>query len=261
MYVRSFSAEWNIFPKTQLDDEVTEYSREAFIQKVGMRPEEIEGVILEAGCGMGRFLDVVSRAANTAAIGFDLSLSVEAAYANVGLRPNVHIVQADIMQPPFRKATFNLIYSIGVLHHASNPRDAFLKLVPLLKESGRIAIWVYRKYRRAPLSDFYRKFTTRMPWSAVLSISKLLSKLYWLQGKWRYLLVLIPMSTLPDSERRILDTFDWYSPKYQFKFTNDEIIAWFREAGLQEVELLSNPISVRGKFAGNHLLGPPRNLA
>ena len=247
LYVRSFSAEWNIFSRTQLDHGRFGYTRETFIKLVGMKPEMVHGIILEAGCGMGRFLDVVSRSPRATIVGFDLSLAVEAAYKNVGGRPNVHIVQADIVQPPFRVEGFDLVYSLGVLHHTNNPKEAFLKLVPLLKRRGEIAIWVYHKYRRPPLSDFYRIFTSRMPWSMVLGICRFLSKLHRLQERCRYLLVLIPTSTLSDSERRILDTFDWYSPKYQFKFTNGEVIVWFKEAGLHQIQILSNPVSIKGK--------------
>jgi len=195
---------------------------------------------------MGRFLEVLSHSQEVTVVGFDLSLAVEAAYKNVGTRTNVHILQADVMRPPFSEKSFDLVYSLGVIHHTSDPRKAFMQLVTLVKQGGQIAIWVYRKYRRPPFSDFYRIFTSRMPWSTVLAISIFLSHLYWLQKHWRYFLVLFPMSTLSDPERRVLDTLDWYSPKYQFKFTRGDIVNWFLEAGLHRIEVLENPISVRG---------------
>ena len=248
-YAHSFSAEWNIFSTTQLDKGEVGGTRETFVEKTGLNPDELTGKIMEAGCGMGRFLDVLSHAPNATLVGFDLSMSVEAAYRNVGTRPNVHILQADVMRPPFKKKAFDLVYSLGVLHHTSDPKKAFMKLVPLLKRRGQIAIWVYHKYRRPPLSDFYRIVTSRMPWSMVLALSRLLSRFYWIQKRWRYFLVVFPMSTLSDPERRVLDTFDWYSPRYQFKFTRDDIVAWFLEARLREVRVLINPISVRGRVA------------
>jgi SAM-dependent methyltransferase len=105
---------------------------------------------------MGRFLEVVSKEPSATIAGFDLTLAVESAYANIGARPNVHIVPADIMKPPFRQGSFDVVFSIGVLHHTSNPKAAFGKLVPLLKREGQIAIWVYSKPKRPYLSDFYR---------------------------------------------------------------------------------------------------------
>ncbi len=244
-YVRSFSAQWNIFSRTQLN---ARESRETFTNKTGLLPEKLAGsLVLEAGCGMGRFLDVLSREPSATIVGFDLSLAVESAYANVGKRRNVHIVQADIMKPPFRLDCFDAIFSIGVLHHTSNPKAAFGKLVPLLKRDGQIAIWVYSKPRHPYLSDFYRIFTSRMPWSFVLALSRLLAKTYRLNMMSRYVQVILPISALPDPEQRLLDTFDWYSPKYQFKFKTTEVLKWFRQLGLEELKVQPFPVSVCGR--------------
>ena len=243
-YVRSFSAEWTIFSRTQLDfDE----NRETFVTKTGLLPDKLAGsVVLEAGCGMGRFLDVVSREPKATVVGFDLSLAVESAYANFGSRPNVHIVQADVMQPPFSQNSFDAVYSIGVLHHTSDPEAAFGNLVPLLRRGGKIAIWVYSKPRLPALSDFYRIFTSRMPWSFDLAFSSVLVKTYRLHALSPYVQLILPISSLPDPEQRLLDTFDWYSPRFQFKYRALEIIAWFRRLGLKDVRVLSFPVSVSG---------------
>ena len=58
--------------------------------------------------------------------------------------------------------------------------------------------------------------------------------------------VLLPTSLDPDLEWRWLDTFDWYSPKYQWKHTYDEVEQWFREVGLVDVGRGEFPVSVWG---------------
>jgi SAM-dependent methyltransferase len=247
-YARSFSIEWNIFSKTQLDLRNCTVSRDTFFEKTGTKLDELAGAsILEAGCGMGRFLQVVSAARNATIIGFDLSLAVEAAYENVGRSPNVCIVQADIMELPFRKEDFDYVYSIGAIHHTSDPKRAFFMLVPLVRPGGQIAIWVYQKYGRPELSDLYRIATKRMPWSMVLAISKLLSSLHWISLKWRYFRGIIPMSDAPDPDWRTLDNFDWYSPRYQFKYAVSEVVCWFKDAGLKDIRELSLPVSVKAR--------------
>jgi len=236
-----------MFSRTQLDHPGLTRSEETFHEKTGLKPEDLAGkTVLEAGCGMGRFLDIVSRNPHTKVIGFDLSLAVDAAFNNIGERSNVDIVQGDIMRPPFRVGSFDLIYSIGVLHHTPNPRKGFRALVPLIREDGQIAIWVYARYRRPPVSDLYRKFTTRMPYTMVLAISRLLAALFSLSRNFQYLTVLLPMSDAADFEARVLDNFDWYSPKYQFKFDAQEILSWFSEMNLENITPLKNPISIRG---------------
>ena len=77
-YVGSFSFEWNRHRKTQLDDATSRESEETFREKSGLRPEDIAGrLVLDVGCGMGRFADVVSRWGGRV-VGVDLSLAVEA---------------------------------------------------------------------------------------------------------------------------------------------------------------------------------------
>ena len=45
---------------------------------------------------------------------------------------------------------------------------------------------------------------------------------------------------------RLLDTFDCYTPQYQFYFTHSEVHRWFRDAGLVEIAVLEPGISFIG---------------
>lgn len=247
-YVGNFSAQWSIFSRTQLDSLGKSESRDTFLAKTGRRPEDLAGkLVLDAGCGMGRFSDVVSREDTATAVGFDLSLAVEAAWGNIGRRENVHIVQADIFKLPFAEGVFDFIYSIGVLHHTPDPERAFESLVPLLKQDGEVAVWVYSKSKSDFYSDIYRKITCRMPWSMLLGLSKVLVSLYGLYVRFPYPRKFLPISMHGESEWRLLDTFDWYGPRYQYKFKTDEVLAWFTKMGLREIQPLTVPVSVRAK--------------
>ena len=56
-----------------------------------------------------------------------------------------------------------------------------------------------------------------------------------------------PISTEPYWEDRVLDTFDWYSPTYQWKHTYPEVYGSFRNAHLTDIQLGDVPVSVSGK--------------
>ncbi len=253
-YTASFSFEWNRHRKTQLDDDASRESEETFRAKTGLSPEEVAGrLVLDVGCGMGRFADVVSRWGGNV-VGIDLSLAVEAAHANLGGRENVRILQADLFHLPFRPGTFDIVYSLGVLHHTPDCEKAFRQLVPFVRPGGRVCIWLYGKM--GPWEHFarlYRKLTVRMP-------KRLLHALCYLAIPWYHvcrlpvvgplLWTIFPISRHSNPDWRVLDTFDWYSPKYQSLHTFPEVYRWFRSEGLVDIALLDFPVALAGTRPG-----------
>ena len=57
---------------------------------------------------------------------------------------------------------------------------------------------------------------------------------------------LFPINRNPKSEWRVLDTFDWYSPKYQSKHTYEQVFRWFESCGLEDLRVIETPIAVKG---------------
>ncbi|HEX2680756.1 MAG TPA: hypothetical protein VHQ03_05635, partial [Candidatus Dormibacteraeota bacterium] len=134
-----------------------------------------------------------------------------------------------------------------------NTREAFDRLPRLLKPGGRIAIWVYTSLMRAwsrTSSDVYRHVTTRLPKRVLYAMSHFAIPWYYVTTKipvagrvaWR----ILPMSEHRDPEWRVLDTFDWYSPTYQWKHSEAEVREWFESHGLVAVTALSFPTSMQG---------------
>jgi SAM-dependent methyltransferase len=98
-------------------------------------------------------------------VGLDISDAIESTRKNTEHLPNVHLVQADIYNPPFPQGAFDFAYSIGVLHHLPEPEAGFRRVIALVKPGGSAFIWVYSKRRRAVnfVLECARVFTTRMP--------------------------------------------------------------------------------------------------
>lgn len=255
-YAGSFGYQWNQFARTQLDSESGRpESRNAFLQKTGLRLEDLAGkTVLDVGCGMGRFAEVVAEA-GARLVGIDLSVAVDAAGPNLARFENAAVVQADVFALPFAPETFEVIYSIGVLHHTPDTREAFLALPRLLKPGGQIAVWLYTSFLRWThlTSRLYRKVTTHLPKALLLKLCRVAVPLGAIQrsgGKAGLVLRwALPVSGHPDPEWRILDTFDWYSPRYQWTHTEAEVDGWFLEAGLTDLWHGTYPVSVRGKRA------------
>jgi ubiquinone/menaquinone biosynthesis C-methylase UbiE len=257
-YASSFGFQWNRYARTQLDHDGSHESEDEFVQRTGFSPHELSGkLVLDVGCGMGRFAEVASRW-GARVVGIDLSNAVEAAATNLGHRSSVTLFQADVFSLPFAAESFECIYSIGVLHHTPDCEKAFKALPRLLKPGGSIAVWLYSGYNKwYRFSDVYRKVTHRMSPKSLLATCKVAANLYYVyravqsiplvgrpaSGVLRHLL---PVCMNSDREHRVLDTFDWYSPKYQSKHTYEQVFRWFESCGLESLRVLGLPISVRG---------------
>jgi hypothetical protein len=50
-----------------------------------------------------------------------------------------------------------------------------------------------------------------------------------------------PINRQPDPEARVLDTLDWYSPKYQSKHTYEQVFRWFESCGLVDLAAGEDP--------------------
>jgi 2-polyprenyl-3-methyl-5-hydroxy-6-metoxy-1,4-benzoquinol methylase/uncharacterized protein YbaR (Trm112 family) len=257
-YAGSFGFQWKIHARTQLDDATSHRSEQAFRQRTGFRPEDLAGkLVLDVGCGMGRFAEVATRwGANV--VGIDLSLASEVAAKNLADR-SATIFQADVFQLPFAEGSFDFIYSIGVLHHTPSCEQAVKVLPRLLKPGGRLAVWLYSSYNPwYRMSDVYRKVTRHMPQKMLYNLCYGVVPLYGLHqvlkkvplvGKPTSGLMawLIPMSFNRDAEWRVLDTFDWYSPWYQSKHSYEEVFRWFESCGMEDLHVAEEPISVHGR--------------
>jgi SAM-dependent methyltransferase len=256
-YTASFGFQWLKHERTQLDTQASHRSEIDFTEKTGMTREDLAGkLVLDVGCGMGRYAEVATRW-GARVVGIDLSRAVEAAARNLKDREAL-VLQADVFSLPFAPESFDLIYSLGVLHHTPNCEQAFKKLPALLKPGGRIAIWLYSAYNpwyRA--SDVYRRYTRNMSPKLLYRLCWVAVPLYHLHNALRkipllgraisgVLQMLIPVSPHRDPQWRVLDTFDWYSPYYQSKHTYEEVFRWFESCGLEDLHVAQKPISVCG---------------
>jgi SAM-dependent methyltransferase len=263
-YAESFGLQWTTFSREQLDNNRLHDSERRLRQETGLFPEKIAGkMILDAGCGMGRFLDIVSRDGAALAVGVDLSSAVDAAAANLSDRDNVLIVKGDIFRLPFRRGSFDAVFSIGVLHHTPSTEQAFRALVPLVKPGGEIAISVYAATMRPGIGwavamfrrRFFRIFTRRLPKRLLLWWALYCVPVLWVIDKipvlrWlRYLFPAVIYKSYP-LKWSVLDTFDIYATELESRHRPKEVFRWFREAGLTNVDLLDSEdgwVSVRGQ--------------
>ena len=258
-YADSFGFQWQRYNRTQLDSDECRESESDFRKRTGFTPAELNGkLVLDVGCGMGRFAEVATRW-GARVVGVDLSAAAQVAARNLADRDFVAL-QADAFALPFALESFDYIYSIGVLHHTPDCERAVKGLPQFLKPGGYLAVWLYSGYNKwYRFSDLYRKVTSRMPprvlhgllsvavptlnaVDAGLRVIPLIGKP--MAGAVHHV---FPVNRHPRREWRVLDTFDWYSPQYQSKHTYEQVFRWFESCGMEDLHVVDVPIAVRGR--------------
>mgnify|MGYP001340016647 CR=1 FL=1 len=266
-YADNFGKQWNKFRLTQLDSySKTSISADRFWKATGLSQNFCKGkVFLDAGCGAGRFAEVVLNAGGTV-IAIDFSSAVDAAFLNLKHFKNFHVIQEDIYEIPLKHQSFDVVYSLGVLQHTPNVEAAFRSLPKFVSRSGilctdfywrRIRTLMHSKYLVRPLTkrmdqiklfSFLEKYTHFM-----LKISIFLSNIP-LVGKFLMRLVPVanysgvyPLSKEQLAEWALLDTFDMLAPQYDTPQAERTIRKWMEEEGLESIEVLqANLLAIRG---------------
>lgn len=257
-YAASFGEQWQRYRRVQLDSETGKsLSRERLFGGTGWTPAELAGeLVLEAGCGAGRFTEVLlSTGARIVAV--DASTAVEACRRTCGDRPNLAIVQADLFALPFALGSFDRVFCYGVLQHTPDPDAAFRELVEQVRPGGLIAADIYRPLEYldyASAKALWRPITTRLPKRWLHRVVE------WYVPRWlpvddrlraiprfgRFLRTVVPcwnpagLFDLAGDERvawAVLDTYDALAPRYDLPRTVEQVRAWCEQAGLIDVDV------------------------
>jgi SAM-dependent methyltransferase len=212
--------------------------------------------VLDVGAGSGRHSYEAHRL-GARVVAVDVGDAIHVARRN--LPPDVVTVQADAKELPFEDGAFDLVMSIGVLHHLPDPRGALSSLARLVRPGGYIHIYVYwvpaRGWHRSLLRlvAAARRVTTRMPRPLLRALC------YPIAGTLFATFVLPYRATrhAPGLERVaggfplkaygdypftvcVNDQFDRFSAPLEWRFTADQVKEMLLEAGFADVVVLGN---------------------
>jgi len=237
-YCRNFGDQWQRFRTVQIDSvSGLAESHQRFFAETGWRPEEIQGkVLLDAGCGAGRFSEVAMQY-GAKVVAVDLSEAAWACRRTLERFPSDDclVVRADLFDLPFPDQMFDGIYSLGVLQHTPDPLKAVRCLARLLKPGARLATWIYE--RRSPDIRWFQPRTwiraaiahcsveTKLALARFLTVAgfPLGWGLSWFGRMGERASHFLPYAARHhlgrgDLRRQfdycVMDTFDWYGPVY-----------------------------------------------
>jgi SAM-dependent methyltransferase len=266
-YTQSFGEQWSQFSKTQIDSyNGSNLSEERFFEETGWSIAELKNaVVLDLGCGSGRFTEVASRYSKFV-IAVDLSSAIFAFPDTLVDRKNVLRIHGDIRHLPLNYSKITHVFSIGVLQHTPNPYQTLELLIGPLAPETKFAFTAYGKKWFTKLQAKYvlRPMTKRMDRRFLLSSLKLI-----LQPTYRPLLFIsgipivgkivkfiLPFSIYPEFrdklkrdqifEFMLLDSFDALSPSYDNPLSLKKSLRIVRQFSKEILSTSKTPMIING---------------
>ena len=264
---RTFGYEWKAHHEGKFEDEgLFGRSRDEDWQLVldsfQIENEAVRGkVVLDAGCGSGRFCQLFTEHGAAVVVGVDIIDAIDEAYEACRAYENIHMIQANIFALPFKKQRFDLIWSQGVIHHTPDAAGAHRSLSQFVRPGGMLYVWVYaRRFNPFRFTKTILDLTrvSRLPPRALLTLSRAMSYvslgLLFAYRAVRSIPGLRPRTAWgertvrPRTLREVqLTWFDAISPEFDSRHTEQEVIGWFRREGFQDIRTLEEPkVGVRG---------------
>ena len=217
---------------------------------------------LDLGCGVGQYA-VKSLTEKHAAkvVAIDLTGGVDVFRTIVETRypellPRLLIVQGDILALPLRDASFDYVYSLGVLMHTGRTLEALSRACGLVKDGGEINVWLYGSEplaydaiepgRESVLNLFsagaflhrqlwpmrFIHWFRRIPHDRAVAIVKVFSSdfMYRLarRGGFRWLGRLFPTVDHPDRAYRLINNYDGYINNWCDTWSEHEVFPVLR---------------------------------
>ncbi|HYG37767.1 MAG TPA: class I SAM-dependent methyltransferase [Cytophagales bacterium] len=251
--VNSFGNEWSRFNNFE-DKEIDQIGDQYF--DIAKNILNKNTLVLDVGCGTGRWSKYLSgKVKSIEAI--DPSEAVFAASKLLENVPNVRISKAGVDAMPFEDNSFDLVFSLGVLHHIPNTAEAMKQCVKKVKPGGHFLVYLYYALDnrgRIFKSLFYasnivRSIVSKLPqglknlfcdliaffiYGPFVLLSKLINKIPILKRYVHYL----PLSFYKDTSFHIIrnDALDRFGTSLEQRFSKEEIGKMMTACGLTNIQ-------------------------
>lgn len=272
-YSEAFGYQWNTWPKVQLDSYTgfpTSADRTKSTLGADLWNRLVRGGmnILEAGCGAGRFTEVLLSHPSVHVCSVDASNAVKANQKNFPQNKNHRIYQADILRLPFAPRQFDLVFCLGVVQHTKSPEETIHHLYNQVREGGALVFDHYSfragYFLHNPVKLFLRLFLKRMePKNSMILTNKLVDIFFPLHRatkKIQFLQFVLsrisPIQTAyhyPELNDIIqyqwsqLDTYDALTDWYKHTRTKGQIESILAQTGAEHIEVFRGSRALVGR--------------
>ena len=221
---------------------------------------------IELGCGVGQYsVRLAQEYAPERQVAVDLTGGVdvfrgilESRYPE--LLERILIVQANILELPFERESFDFVFSVGVLMHTGETMRALRAAGDLVKEDGQLNVWIYASEpipyeaaeagRPKPRSPFgflpaqvrwsvvwaWIRLFRHLPHAWAVRIIRAFSSDLWYRlsttrGLRRIATTIFPTVNHPDFDYRFINNYDGYCNDWSDSWSEHEVLPALMDAG------------------------------
>ncbi|NWG45574.1 MAG: methyltransferase domain-containing protein [Alphaproteobacteria bacterium] len=218
-------------------------SEKDFLMKTGLlaageTKPRLGALVLDAGCGNGRFSREAARYADRV-ISVDASAAAFVAHENFRRKGigNACAIRASVLSLPIRDGVVDYTFSIGVLQHTGDGPGQLREMSRILKPGARLSLNCYgtgsavyeavdtfiRRRTTVMSEDGKRRFARRLAAANrfVLKAGAVGRKV---DRYWRRVMCIRPT---------YVQMYDWYSPAIADHYSPDQLLAMFRQLDLK----------------------------
>jgi SAM-dependent methyltransferase len=233
-----FGYEWNEYSELRPEYE------DQFLKWTSALPRDCwrGRIFLDVGCGMGRNSHWPMTYGASGAVAIDVDeRSLAMAKRTLAAWPSVAVRHMSAYEIEYENA-FDVVFSIGVIHHLADPARALRQMAKAAKPGGRVLIWVYGYEGNEWIVKYFdplrRALFARLPIRITHALSFMLAAGLWLTlragfGRLEYF----------DQVRRFSFrhlrsiVFDQMLPKIANYWRREEVLALVKGAGLSDIQI------------------------
>ena len=249
--VAGFGEEWSTYDQLVRSESDLRQTFDRYFSEFPWPRLPSNAVGFDAGCGSGRWARFVAPRVGQLIAVDPAEGSIQAAAVSLSQIPEANLVRAAAGSLPFRDASMDFGYSLGVLHHTPEPGRGLADCVRCLKPGAPFLVYVYyaldgrpRWYRALwRLADLLRRRISALSLPTRHGLCTLIAALVYLPLARsapvlrRLGLGHPPLEGYADKPFSVMrtDAFDRFATPLELRFTRRELEELMTNAGLGDI--------------------------
>ncbi|MEJ7775874.1 MAG: class I SAM-dependent methyltransferase [Sphingomicrobium sp.] len=251
--VEGFGQEWAAYDQSGLEGAEYDSAFDAYFSIFPFEGLSADAEGFDLGCGSGRWAAGVADRVGILHCIDPSEQALEVAKRRLGGKPNVRFHTASSDTIPLADGSQDFGYSLGVLHHIPDTRQALQDCVRKLKIGAPFLVYLYYSLDRRSAwfrglwrtSEFFRHRVSRLPFPLRKGVTAGIARIvYWPLARTARLLEMagarvgnFPLSGYRKSSFYTMrtDALDRFGTRLEQRFSRTEIQAMMESSGLSEI--------------------------